>query len=114
MKHYRGVTRFRITIIAVANPVPRSCYRLRLQFADHAEERYVVGHSISKMCEQLDWALDVLGASVKDGVLVFTPEQCQQLQSPRPEFHVKHEDSMRLLLEWFYPLPTDYAVQAVK
>ena len=114
MKHYRGVTRFRATVTYVHNPVAKSVYRLRLQFDDHAEERYALNASIREMCEQIDWALDDLGATVKDGVLVFTPEQCQRFQSREPQFHVKHEDSIKLLLEWFLPLPITHPVEAVK
>jgi hypothetical protein len=66
------------------------------------------------MCQKIDWAIDDLGATVKDGVLVFTPEQCQRFQSPQPEFFKKHEDSFELLLEWFYPLPTNTPVEEVK
>lgn len=114
MKSYRGVTRFRANVVYVHSHVSKSVYRLRLQFDDHAEERYVVNATIRKMCEQIDWALDDLGACVKDGVLVFTPEQCQRFQSQRPEFYIKHEDSIQLLLEWFTPIPITYPVEAVK
>jgi len=115
MKQYRGVTRFRATVTLVHNQAPRSVYQLRLQFDGHVDERYVRNASIRDMCKQIDWALDDLGATVKDGVLVFTPEQCQRFQSPRPEFYNKHEDSIHLLLEnGFLALPITTPVKAVK
>jgi len=115
MKQYRGVTRFRTVVLGHKwQNVKRSCFQLRLQFDGHRDERYVLNSSVREMCEQIDWAIDDLGATVKDGVLVFTPEQCQRFQSPRPEFFKKHEDSLELLLEWFYSLPINTPVEAVK